>query len=75
MSIYSYTFKSVIHESVKIKIFPKSVNMNQILQKLTTSNVSIIFLQSDYTTYIMSGYLTVLPDNITLFYISEWLPE
>ena len=31
MSIYSYTFKSVILESVKIKIFSKSVKMIQII--------------------------------------------
>ena len=31
MSIYSYTFKSVILDSVKIKIFSKSVKMIQII--------------------------------------------
>ena len=31
MSIYSYTFKSVILESVKIKILSKSVKMIQII--------------------------------------------
>ena len=31
MSLYSYTFKGVILESVKIKIFSKSVKMAQIV--------------------------------------------
>ena len=37
MSIYSYTFKSVIFESVVIKIFSKSVKMIQILSFLRIS--------------------------------------
>ena len=39
MSIYSYTFKSVILKSVKIKMFSKSVKMIQII---ISDNICVI---------------------------------